>query len=264
LTWRVGIVVPTLGKRPDYLRHCLESIDKAGSGANKPFVLLVAPQGADISGYISEGLAHEITKDPGLGLAAAINSGFDSMPIGIEYINWLGDDDMLAVGSLDLCSGVLDKSKSVVMVFGGCDYVDPDGQVVFTNKSSSLAVPLMRFGPDLIPQPGALFRRDAFVNVGGLNTAYSWAFDFDLFIKLSKTGKLFYINKTLSSFRWHPESLSVEFRSKSVAEASAVRVSHLPAILRPFSSLWEYPVKQATLIAGNRVTGIAKKKAKRP
>jgi GT2 family glycosyltransferase len=263
LTWKVGIVVPTLGKRPDYIRLCLESIDKAGSGANKPFVTLVAPQDADLSGLISEGLAHEIIKDPGLGLAAAINSGFDSMPIGIEYINWLGDDDMIAVGSLDLCSGFLDKSKSVVMVFGGCDYVDPDGQVVFTNKSSSLAIPLMRFGPDLVPQPGALFRRDAFTNVGGLNTAYSWAFDFDLFIKLAKTGKLVHIKKTLSSFRWHPESLSVEFRSKSVSEASAVRVSHLPAILRPFSFLWEYLVKEATLVAGNRVTRIAKKKAKR-
>jgi hypothetical protein len=148
------------------------------------------------------------------------------------------------------------------MVFGGCDYVDPDGQVVWTNKSGSFAVPLMRFGPDLIPQPGALFRREAFDVSGGLNTSYSWAFDFDLFIKLSKIGKLIHIDSTLASFRWHPESLSVEYRSKSVSEASKVRVSHLPKLLRPISWIWEFPVKQATLIAGNRVTDAAKKKAK--
>jgi hypothetical protein len=48
----------------------------------------------------------------------------------------------------------------------------------------------------------------------------------------------------------------------SVAEASKVRVSHLPALLRPVSYLWEYPVKKATLIAGNRVTARAKRLAK--
>jgi hypothetical protein len=259
---RVGIVVPTLGKRPDYLSQCLNSISASGSGVNKPFVVMVAPDDFDSSMLLDNGLVHQVLRDPGTGLAAAINAGFDAMPTQIEYINWLGDDDMLSPASLDICASRLDQDSSAVMVFGGCDYVDPDGQVVWTNKSGSFAGPLMRFGPDLIPQPGALFRREAFDISGGLNTSYSWAFDFDLFIKLSKIGKLIHIDSTLASFRWHPESLSVEYRSKSVSEASKVRVSHLPKLLRPISWIWEFPVKQATLIAGNRVTEIAKKKAK--
>ena len=84
-----------------------------------------------------------------------------------------------------------------------------------------------------------------------------------MFIRLSKQGKLVFINHTLSSFRWHPESLSVEYRKKSVAEASRVRKAHLPAALRILSPLWEYPVMKATLIAGNRMTIKAKKKVKR-
>jgi GT2 family glycosyltransferase len=106
-----------------------------------------------------------------------------------------------------------------------------------------------------------LFRRSAFEQVGGLAKIYDWAFDFDLLLKLKKSGKLRFINMTLSSFRWHPQSLSVEYRAISVAEASKVRVSHLPALLRPFSFLWEWPVRTATLIAGNRVTALSKKKA---
>jgi GT2 family glycosyltransferase len=121
---------------------------------------------------------------------------------------------------------------------------------------------MLRFGPDLVPQPGALFRRSAFEKVGGLRADLGWAFDFDLFIRLSKTGKLRFINKELARFRWHPESLSVEYRKKSVKEASQVRVSHLPALLRPLSILWEYPVQQATLVAGKRVTAKAQSKAK--
>lgn len=40
---RVGIVVPTLGERPEYLLECLQSIRKAG----RAHVLLVAPNGFD-------------------------------------------------------------------------------------------------------------------------------------------------------------------------------------------------------------------------
>ena len=149
------------------------------------------------------------------------------------------------------------------MAFGACDYIDTEGHVVWINKSGQWAALLLRVGPDLIPQPGALFRRAAFEAVGGLQSNLGWAFDFDLFIRLSKVGKLKYIDKTLAQFRWHPESLSVEHRKKSVAEASQIRVSHLPPLLRPISFLWEYPVQQATLVAGNRLTKRARSKALR-
>ena len=184
------------------------------------------------------------------------------LPASIEYVNWLGDDDRLIPSSITTCVGVLDSKKDVVMSFGACEYIDAQGSVVWKNRSGQWAVSLMRFGPDLIPQPGALFRRSAFATLGGLRTNFGWAFDFDLFIRLSKLGKLKYINQTLAQFRWHPESLSVEHRKSSVAEASQVRVSHLPAWLRPFSFLWEYPVRQATLVAGNRLTAKAQSKAR--
>jgi hypothetical protein len=154
------------------------------------------------------------------------------MPESVEYINWLGDDDLLAAKSLDFTYSFLDKNPDSLMSFGACDYIDASGEVVWTNRSGSFAVKLLRFGPDLIPQPGSLFRRSAFWQVGGLDTSYKWAFDFDLFIKIS------------------------------VAEASRVRVSHLPTFLKPISFVWEHPVRLATLIAGNRLTKVGKKKAK--
>jgi GT2 family glycosyltransferase len=256
---RVGIVVPTLGRRPDYLSQCLESIRQSTTGDTKAFVVMVAPSGFDASALLHSGLIHKFVDDPGSGLADAINVGFSSMPQSVEYINWLGDDDLVAPGSIDTAVAFLDTNRETVLVFGGCSYIDPNGNILWTNKSGQFTVPLLRFGPDLIPQPGALFRKTSFEKVGGLDASFAWAFDFDLLIKLSKVGKLSYINQTLSSFRWHPESLSVEYRKKSVAEASRVRVSHLPSILRPVSFIWEIPVRFATLAAGNRVTSQAKK-----
>jgi len=260
LNQRVGIVVPTLGNRPDYLEQCLSSIRAAGEAR----ILLVASSSFNSDALKSAGLVDQVVIDAGGGLAAAINQGIRAFPSTIEYVNWLGDDDLLNTGSLLAGKQELDEDNQTVMVFGSCDYIDGKGQIVWANSSGQWAVPLLRFGPDLIPQPGALFRRSAFEVAGGLRTDLGWAFDYDLFIRLSKLGKLRFINKTLAKFRWHPESLSVEHRKKSVAEASQVRVSHLPAFLRPVSFLWEYPVQQATLIAGKRVTAKAKSKAKTP
>jgi GT2 family glycosyltransferase len=262
LTHKVGIVVPTLGKRPEFLRQCLESIKLASSGRNAAFVVVVAPESFSADDYLSSGLAHKLVLDPRQGLPEAINVGMAAMPDDVQYLNWLGDDDLLTENSLDLTAAALDENLGVVAVFGGCDYIDANGAIVWTNRSGQWAVPLLRFGPDLIPQPGALFRKKDFNNVGGLDPQYDWAFDLDLFIKLSKVGKLKHLNSTVSNFRWHPESLSVEFRQKSVNEASTVRTSHLPSVLKSLSFAWEFPVRLATMGAGSKVTANAKKRAK--
>ena len=253
----VGIIVPTLGKRPEYLRQCLESIRSAGQA----YVLLVAPSTFDANAMLPSNLFDQVVIDPGRGLSEAINLGVESLPGSVELINWLGDDDLLTEGAITTASRELEASSKVVMVFGSCEYIDAAGRVVWKNKSGQWAAPLLRFGPDLIPQPGALFRRAAFNKAGMLKPKYDWAFDFDLFIELSKLGRLKFVDQTLAQFRWHPESLSVEFRKKSVSEASHVRISHLPAFLQAVSALWEYPVRQATLVAGKRVTAKAKSKA---
>jgi GT2 family glycosyltransferase len=254
---RVGIVVPTLGRRSDYLRQCLDSIKLAGDA----HVCLVAPIDFEYEELLRLDLVHQFVIDPGTGLPEAINKGFSELPSDISYINWLGDDDLLSPGSLAKASSVLDAEPNTVLVYGSCDYVDPEGKLIWTNTSGQWASTILGFGPDLIPQPGCLFRRSAFLQTGGLNKDFNWAFDFDLLLNLKKVGGLKFLDTTLASFRWHPESLSVEFRTKSVAEASRVRISHLPALLRHISWLWEYPVKKATFFAGLRVTERANKLA---
>jgi hypothetical protein len=142
------------------------------------------------------------------------------------------------------------QDEAASAVFGQCHYIDPSGVRILTNASGKWAVPLISFGPDLIPQPGSLMRRSAFDAFGGLRTDLGWAFDVDLFINLKKQGKIRYLKEPLASFRWHPESLSVGQRDGSVREASQVRVEYLPKVLRKVSVLWEPPLRWATLKAG--------------
>lgn len=253
---RVGIVVPTLGTRPSFLEECLNSIRSAGDA----HIVLVAPKTLDPKSFLETGLIDDFVEDPNNGLAAAINAGFEKMPPSIEFMNWLGDDDLLYADAISKTAKVLEGNPAASLVFGQCDYIDSDGRLIWTNKSGSWAGPLLRVGPDLIPQPGALFRRSTFYLAGALDTQLRWAFDFDLFIKLSKLGPLIYLKTRLAKFRWHPESLSVGQRRQSVSEASKVRISHLPRLLRRVSILWETVVKVATLLAGDSLGKKARKR----
>lgn len=247
---RCGIVVPTLGTRPELLRQCLQSIRKAGA----THICLVAPAAVDLDELKSEGLIDQRLDDPMQGLPGAIDFGLMSLPLETEYANWLGDDDLLSEGSLQIAAARLDADQNVVLVFGGCEYISDSGRKIFTNRSGQWAVPLLRFGPCLVPQPGSLFRLSTYRQIGGLSRAYGWAFDFDLFIRMSKIGRLQHVPEVLASFRWHHESLSVGSRDGSVREASIIRRVNLPKFLRQVSLLWELPVRYVTKFAGTLVT----------
>jgi hypothetical protein len=246
----VGIVIPTLGTRPSFLRESLESIRDAG-GAQ---VHLVTPYPSDVAELQRSGLVDRVLTDPRNGLSAAIDFGMRSFGESCRFINWLGDDDSLTPGSIDITKSYLERNSDAVAVFGGCRYVNESGQQLWVNRSGSWAVPLLRCGPQLIPQPGALIRRDAYLEIGGLNHDYKWAFDLDLFIRLSKLGSLGYVDEILACFRWHEGSLSVGGRRGSVEEASRVRKAFLPRLIRPVSEVWEWPMRQAISFAGGRIS----------
>jgi GT2 family glycosyltransferase len=245
----VGIVVPTLGTRIEYLAECLQSIRAAGPA----FVLIVAPNAFELNNSLDRELYDLILADPARGLPAAIDFGINSLPTSVQYVNWLGDDDLLTNDSFKRTVDALTKDPKIALVYGGCEYIDANGSLLWRNRSGKFASPLLHFGPQLIPQPGALMRRDAYIATGGLNATYKWAFDLDLFIRLKKNGRLQFIDSTLAKFRWHEGSLSVGGRKGSVKEASQIRRSSLPKSLQFVSLLWEIPMKKVILAAGKRL-----------
>jgi GT2 family glycosyltransferase len=247
---KIGIVVPTLGTRPEYLAQSLRSI----RGAGLALIHIVMPNSAELPAEITSDLYDQVIEDLGNGLASAIHTGLNSFPEAVQFISWLGDDDLLEPGSLNISSMALQRDPRAVLVFGGCHYIDADNRLIFTNKSGRYAVPLMRVGPQLIPQPGSLFRRDTYREIGGLNSQFKWAFDLDLLIRMSKVGSLKFLDATLASFRWHEGSLSVGGRDGSVREASLIRKTFLPRWLRPAAELWEVPIRFAIRYAGSKVS----------
>jgi GT2 family glycosyltransferase len=246
----IGVVVPTLGDRPGYLMESIKSIRQAGPA----YISVVRPPRANaLDGEITE-LVDSIVDDPGQGLAHAINTGIKGLPNTVKYATWLGDDDRLVQGSLQKTSKYLEPKSDAVFVFGQCQYIDANGQKLWLNKSGKWAELLMLCGPQLIPQPGSLFRRSSFEQVGGLDEGLKWAFDLDLFLKLRRQGKFLLIKEPLAEFRWHEGSLSVGSRQGSVDEASKVRRRYLPIGARQLSVVWEPVLRKIILFAGQRMS----------
>ena len=255
----VGVVVPTIGERPQYLETTLKSIREAGDS----YIVLVGREGFDCSSLQSAGLVDLYIDEAEASVPNKINQGFKSLPQDIEYITWIGDDDLLAPKALDFAVQVFDKPDRPVLVFGHCQYIDSHGKDVLVKRSGAWAVPLLRFGPQLIPQPSAFFRRDAFEQVGMLSDEFQFAFDFDLFLRLTKAGQAVFIDRILSSHRWHATSLTYSRRWDSVREASEVRVSNLGPITRMFSFFWELPIQAITYLGGEILSGNFLKKSKK-
>jgi hypothetical protein len=108
-----------------------------------------------------------------------------------------------------------------------------------------------------------VFRRDAFEKAGGLSDKFEFAFDFDLFLKLTTDGRAVFVDQILSSHRWHATSLTYSRRWDSVKEASSVRVSNLSPLLRGFSILWEVPIMFTTYFAGSFLSSSTARRLKK-
>lgn len=252
---RVLIVVPTLGRRLLLLEQTLESITSQQVAAD---VVIVGPQGHDGIRDLAEHFGAALLADPG-SQPAAINAGVAVAQPHHEFVNWLGDDDLLTPGSLRDTTQVLDADSDAVLAYGACDYITEEGDFLWTSNAGRWAPRILAWGPDLIPQPGMLIRTSAWHAVGGVDENLRFAFDLDLLLALRSQGNFVCTNSTVSCFRWHPDSLTVSDRTTSLDESRDVKRRYLSPRARRWAWTWEGPVRLATRVAARRVTARAQR-----
>lgn len=245
---RVLIVLPTLGTRPEYLEKCLTSITTQDVLAD---IMIVSPDRPDMREIAARFNATHLT-DPG-SQTKAVNLGVGAAQPHHEFVNWLGDDDLLEPGSLTAVTAALDLNPKAVVAYGACRYIDENDAELWISKAGPWADRILKWGPDLIPQPGMLVRTTAWHQVGGLDESFRFAFDLDLLLKLQKLGQLIDVGQVVSSFRWHADSLTVGDRSENLRESEIAKRRALGPAARKFAWLWEPPVRLATRLAAREV-----------
>jgi GT2 family glycosyltransferase len=213
-------VVPTLGQRLDYLARTLDSLLGQDHDVT---VVVVAPATARDAAEVARQRGLPFVVERAAGLSAAINEGFRSHGDRCEFWAWLGDDDTLVPGSAAATVEHLQRHPEASMVYGRCEYVDEDDHRLHVVRPGPIAARLMRWGPNLVPQPGSVARATAVRQAGPLDETLRFAMDLDLFLRLQDVGPVRYLPRVLATFRWHPGSTTVGDRSASEAEARLVR-----------------------------------------
>ncbi len=244
-------MVPTLGERPGLLLRSLASI--TAQGAENLDLVVVAPRGRGVEELIAPTGARFVEDPRRGGLSGALNAGLEAGTEATTYFAWLGDDDLLAPQSLATTTRTLAQRRDAVMAFGWCDYIDENDTVVFRSRAGRLAAAIVTFGPNLIPQPGSLFRYADVVAVGGLDESIRLAMDLDLFLKLRRRGALVAIPQTVASFRWHADSATVSAETESMEESDQIRKRHLGTWSGRFYEYLRWPGRWALLLAKRRV-----------
>ena len=230
--------------------RALESVRNQGNGVH---LVVVIPRGKKDGRALAENAGATVVDDPGRGMSAAINAGLRARGTEQFYI-WLGDDDAYRPEALGALRNLLTAHPQAVVAYGACDYVNDQAETVWSSKAGRFARWLIGIGPNLIPHPAAMIRLDALEAIGGYDEELSLAMDLDVFLKLKKKGSFVSTSQVVSQFGWHPESLTVQDRKRSSDEARLVKRRHLPAWVKPFEPLWEYPVQWASGLAARSLS----------
>lgn len=249
---KIGLVIPTLANRPDML---IRSFTAAGAVADE-IVVVAPPKSFPALKKSLTASSFTFVEDPGKGLAAAINLGFERLSEKVRYAGWLGDDDGIYPEQyLRLVQEL--ETKNCAAVYGDCDYISAKGTLLGTSSAGNLASRILGWGPDLIPQPTTIFRFEVLKQVGLLDHRYGLAFDYDLMLRLKRVGSIIHLPGSAGFFTWHADSLSVSSRWESAKEAQLVRVQNSACLMRAINRLTGPVVMVLTVFAGKLLNALA-------
>ena len=143
------------------------------------------------------------TSERDRGQADAINNGMTHAHG--EILAWLNSDDYYLPGAISSAVKIFGQNPDVVMIYGNMLAVNETGQTINTLKYQQLTLEdLLCF--QIIGQPAVFFRREAFERSGGLDTAFHFLLDHQLWIKIAWQGKILHVNQTWSAARYHAEA----------------------------------------------------------
>ena len=149
-----------------------------------------------------------IVSAPDRGQADALNTAMKKM--GGEIIGFINGDDLLAENAAERVLEFFAEHPETDLVFGSVDWIDEHGAFTgtHTGRIESLGDALDIYGVwwsrRQWVQPEVFFRRSLWEKVGGFDTGYHLAFDYDFWVRCFRAGaRVAHLPATLTRFRIH-------------------------------------------------------------
>ncbi|WP_293125319.1 glycosyltransferase [Microcoleus sp. bin38.metabat.b11b12b14.051] len=121
------------------------------------------------------------------------------------YIGWLDSDDLLAPTALQETAAVLDAQPEIGAVYTDYLMINEKTQVKKLGHRSQIPYSPDRLLVDFMTFHFRLFRHELYHQIGGINSEYNRAEDYDFCLRLSEVTQFYHLNKPLYYYRQHSQ-----------------------------------------------------------
>jgi len=130
---------------------------------------------------------------------------------------WLNGDDMLWPGAVAAIAQVSEALPDVAWIMGWPSGIDQWGRMVFHNSGALLPRDIIAAGladavhyRHYVQQESTVWRKSLYDTAGGLNTAFKFAGDWDLWRRFAKHSELVHLQRNIGAFCTRPGQLSAD------------------------------------------------------
>ena len=233
---RVACILPTLGKNLAWLEKSMSSVYEQDSEVIR--ILAVETITIDLQA-LCEKYDFGIFKCSARGVFGVLNEVLMKKHTEFDAFFFLGDDDILHSGAVKSLMDSLNEKK-LDIVYGKINYIDENGTQLFLNHALPFSKHLLRFFPNLIPNPGTIIKTEVWRKLEGYDPRYKYAADLDFWIRSRKNFRIGTTRYLAASFRYHDNSLTGANREHSTRESEEIRVAGLNPIIRNITYLIQH------------------------
>lgn len=147
-----------------------------------------------------------------------------------SLIGWLNSDDLYADGAIARALEYVRIHPDCVMVYGEAEHIDVSGARLGPYPTLPPDAPRDRWRDGCpICQPTAFFRRQNFLDLGGLDTSLKTAFDYEFWLRLlaAHPGRVGHLASVQARSRLHPGAITMRMRERVAIEGIEVVHRHL-------------------------------------
>lgn len=163
---------------------------------------------------------------PDKGQSAAIIEGWANAPGAI--LGWLNADDILMPGALEKARDAFLADAALDMVYGHSVILDEEARMVGYHWAVERPGPRI-FEGGVISQPSCFFKRQAYERAGGLDESLHYTMDWDLWIRLYKSGaNVGFVDAALSQVLWGDETKTASFNARRRSELQRIIQEYAP------------------------------------
>jgi glycosyltransferase involved in cell wall biosynthesis len=203
-----------------------EAIDSILAQTVRDLELIVIDDGSrDESRVIAEGVGDPrvrvLAMGENVGIARSLNAGLREARAPVVAVQ--DADDFSAPERLERQLALLDERPDVAVVGTRMREIGGSGAEVRPRtlfRAGDVTGTLLRFNP--VPNTCAAFRRDVALGLGGYDPAYRYAMEYDLWLRIADTHRVWAIDEPLATRRM--TATNVASRAQRAQQAEAMRI----------------------------------------